>query len=77
MTTPERVRTVIREIFPRFSEATSLRQQLDSLALFALLPKLEREFDVEIFSIEVNDSNMASVESIADLIDKKLQKPKG
>ena len=72
MTNSQRVRAVITNLFPRFEPNRELAGQLDSLALFALLPKLEKEFSIQIFSVEANADNFLNEASITRFIESKL-----
>jgi acyl carrier protein len=76
MNISDRVESLIRDLFPQFDQLKSLRGQLDSIGLFLLLPKLEKEFGIEIFSIEANEANLATVESITNFVGAKLRKTK-
>ena len=71
MTTQEVLITILKEHVRGFDPERNLADQVDSLSLFSLIPIIEKKFSVTFFSVELDRNQIASVEKLAALIDKK------
>ena len=71
----ETISGIIKEIKPsaEFTEDTKLLDEhvLDSLLIVSLVSELSDEFDVDITPVDVVPENFATVNSIADMIERK------
>jgi acyl carrier protein len=70
-TTKEDLITILQEHVRGFNLDRGLADQVDSLSLFSLIPIIEKKFEVTFFSVELDRSQIASVEKLAALIEKK------
>jgi acyl carrier protein len=69
--TQEELIAILTEQVRGFDPGRSLADQVDSLSLFSLIPIIEKKFSVTFFSVELDRNQIASVEKLAALIDKK------
>ena len=56
-----------------FDPAQPLAEQLDSLALFAVSGKIEAEFGIHLYSVEITPDNMISMDALENLILSKIK----
>lgn len=70
----EKIIEIIKEIKPSavIDESTKLVEDkvLDSLAMISLVAELSDEFDVEITAQDIVPENFATVQAIADMIER-------
>lgn len=72
MTTFEKLLTLLQSEIPSFDPSKPLTSQFDSLALLELIPKIEKQFGVEIYSVELSPLYLDRLETLATLIEGKL-----
>lgn len=72
MATSERLLALLKTEIPSFDPRQPLTSQLDSLALLALIPRIEKEFGIEIYSVELSPLYLDHLETLAKLIEGKL-----
>ena len=71
MTTKEQLTQFLTQKIPGFDPSQNLNQQLNSLELFSLVGEVEKTFAVSFYSLELTEENLRSVETWAQLIEKK------
>lgn len=67
----QRVLKFLSEEVPGFQPQHPLLQQLDSLQIIGLIPRLEKAFDVKIASVEITGDAFQSVAQLTRLISAK------
>lgn len=72
MTTFEKLLTLLQSEIPSFDPSKPLTSQFDSLSLLELIPKIEKQFGIEIYSVELSPLYLDRLETLAALIEGKL-----
>jgi acyl carrier protein len=71
-TTENKVLEIVKKVVPDYDSSESLKAQLSSLEIFSLIPKIEKAFQIEIFSIEIGDAHFESVQALTHFINSKI-----
>jgi acyl carrier protein len=71
-TTENKLLEIIKKVVPNYDPSESLKTQISSLELFSLIPKIEKTFQIEIFSIEIGDAHFESVPALTHFINSKI-----
>ena len=59
--------------FPGFGSADFDLRRMDSLQLVELVNEIEREFGIEIHSMEIDEQNFRDLSSMEALVERKLK----
>lgn len=72
MSSSEEIKAALIQLFARevigFDPDRPIAQQLDSLALFTVVPLIEKEFSVSFYSVELSPTVLHDIESLVAAI---------
>ena len=74
----ERIRTLLETELPIVDfDSDFLFSELDSLGVVTILMVLSKEFDIELESRDASTKNFKSLDSLAELVERKLAEKNG
>ncbi len=74
----ERIRTLLETELPIVDfDSDFLFSELDSLGVVTILMVLSKEFDIELESRDATPKNFKSLDSLAELVERKLAEKNG
>lgn len=74
----ERIRTLLEAELPIVDfDSDFLFSELDSLGVVTILMVLSKEFDIELESCDATPKNFKSLDSLAELVERKLAEKNG
>lgn len=74
----ERIRTLLEAELPIVDfDSDFLFSELDSLGVVTILMVLSKEFDIELESRDATPKNFKSLDSLAELVERKLAEKNG
>ena len=76
MSGEKKVEELLRTQVPGLDIGKPLTQQLNSLAIFMVISKIEREFGIKFHSMELNDRLLSSFQNLSAAVDKKVSQKK-